>query len=381
MEILKHLSIFFFIYSLTFAQAQLLDDFTDNNLTEDPQWSSVDSSHFEVTENRLHLKAPSQTATSYLSTPSKAIINGSWEFDFIFLAGTSNSNKGYVYLASDTENLNDTKNGYYVLIGNTADQVSLYKTINGISSKIIDGTDKLIDGTSVDIRVKITRDINNKWALWVDTSTAKKQFTLQGRAIDNSFISSSYFGVLCDYTATRSELFYFDNFKIKGEPFKEIPSPFSKYDVIISEFLVDPSPKIFLPEGEFIELYNRTDSILEIKGWTLSDPSSSIELNFNLQPKEYITLCHDDNLEAYAKLGRTYSFPSFPSLNNSADTITLKDHKNNLIHSIAYTDDWYKNTDKQKGGWSLEMIDVNQLCMGKENWSASRSQLGGTPSF
>ena len=50
-----------------------------------------------------------------------------------------------------------------------------------------------------------------------------------------------------------------------------------------------------------------------------------------------------------------------------------------LIHAIQYEKSWFGNELKASGGWSLEMIDENNPCTGKLNWTASGSPNGGTP--
>ncbi len=155
----------------------------------------------------------------------------------------------------------------------------------------------------------------------------------------------------------------------------------NKYDVILTELLADPSPQIFLPNAEFIEIYNTTNQDIKLKNWTLSDPSSTITFpDTIIKPKEYITLCHNKHYDQFSKLGKTIPLSSFPTLNNSGDTLTIRDDKNNIIHSVAYADDWYNNSEKQKGGWSLEMIDMSKPCIGENNWTASTDNRGGTPS-
>jgi len=70
---------------------------------------------------------------------------------------------------------------------------------------------------------------------------------------------------------------------------------------------------------------------------------------------------------------------NFPTLNNDGDNLTFRDATNKTIDSASYSLDWYHDVDKQEGGWSLEIIDINNICGEGENWAASEDPSGGTP--
>ncbi len=49
------------------------------------------------------------------------------------------------------------------------------------------------------------------------------------------------------------------------------------------------------------------------------------------------------------------------------------------IDSVNYSDSWYKDEDKREGGWTLEIIDPDNICSEHQNWVASEGDTGGTP--
>ena len=160
--------------------------------------------------------------------------------------------------------------------------------------------------------------------------------------------------------------------------FRESPSFFK--DIIITEILADPGPVQELPEAEFLEIYNRSENPINLAGWVLSDESTSVVMNkFILLPHQYLILTASKNAEAYSMLGATLSLSSLPSLNNAGDLITLRNAAGNAIDSLRYDLSWYRDGEKSDGGWTLELIDVDNICDDGENWMACESLKGGTP--
>jgi hypothetical protein len=68
-----------------------------------------------------------------------------------------------------------------------------------------------------------------------------------------------------------------------------------------------------------------------------------------------------------------------PPVLNSGQVITLKNSSGLIMHSITFSDEWYRNDSTAKGGWSLEIIDPENPCGGIENWHESWDIRGGTP--
>ncbi len=154
----------------------------------------------------------------------------------------------------------------------------------------------------------------------------------------------------------------------------EIPA---KEDVIITEFMADPSPIVGLPELEFIEIHNVSSKYFDLTGWKIGDASSDGTIGSGfIGPNEYKILCATSSQDSFPG---SYAVTSFPSLNNSGDDIKLKAPDLTIIDKLSYTDDWYRDDIKADGGYSIELINPNDPCSDATNWMASASSTGGTP--
>ncbi|MCB0510022.1 MAG: lamin tail domain-containing protein, partial [Bacteroidetes bacterium] len=204
--------------------SQWNDDFSDGDFLSNPSWlGDVDS--FEVLNGMLHLNAPANTSESYLAVPSSGAVGGSWEFSIRLDFNPSSSNKLMVYLCSDSANLKSTTQGYFVMIGNTSDEISLYKKKGTQEIELIDGEDAWTNSSSVALKLKVERDALGNFELFADSSAAQNTYQSMGQAFDNEFLYSSYFGILCDYTATRSDKFWLDNFSVSSTEYVDSYPP------------------------------------------------------------------------------------------------------------------------------------------------------------
>jgi hypothetical protein len=112
----------------------------------------------------------------------------------------------------------------------------------------------------------------------------------------------------------------------------------------------------------------------------LSDGASTATFGSQvIQPGQYWIVCAASNINSFSHYGRVMGLTNFPTLNNDGDNITLRNPLYRTIDSVKYALDWYRDADKQEGGWSLEMIDPNNVCGEGENWAASEDPSGGTP--
>lgn len=221
---MKNLFFLVLLGNYLFSSAQFFERFADSNFTIDPEWSG-NSSHFRIATGKiLQLAAPPVTGTSVLTTPSSAIINGSWEFALELYFNPSSSNYLKVYIVSSKSSLNDPLSGYFVKIGGGEDEVSLYYQEGAKEEKLIDGRDRRVDRSPVQLAVRVSRTGGDLWTLEVD-STLSGTYVTEGSAIHNSLLHSACFGIACHYTSTRSDKFFFHRFDVSGTTYTDTLPP------------------------------------------------------------------------------------------------------------------------------------------------------------
>jgi Lamin Tail Domain/Bacterial Ig-like domain len=160
--------------------------------------------------------------------------------------------------------------------------------------------------------------------------------------------------------------------------FKVFPVQFK--DLILTEILADPVPGIGLPGAEFVEIYNRSVNPIDLAGWKLSDGTSiAVCPTQIILPQQYAVITSAIAASQFSAYKNVLGVIGFPTLNNDADYLTIKSPAGLMIDSVNYSLSWYRDSDKQAGGWSLEMIDVNNICGEGDNWISSEDPSGGSP--
>jgi hypothetical protein len=150
--------------------------------------------------------------------------------------------------------------------------------------------------------------------------------------------------------------------------------------LIITEIMIDPSPVIGLPEAEFIEIYNTTDSIINTQGFSLNiDGSIKPIPTLELHPQSYYLIAASSHCAWFADSTQCLGITGFKALNNTSGTIQLLDEANFQITKLDYHVNWHINSNAKNGGYSLERRNISDTCNLKYNWSTSINALGGTP--
>lgn len=153
------------------------------------------------------------------------------------------------------------------------------------------------------------------------------------------------------------------------------------FDVIITEIMADESPPVNLPALEYLELHNTSGYPVNLTGWSLTVGSTTRTFSGGLIPSDsFVVVTQPAGVDLfYGAL--VIPLENFPAISNEGTTLTLRDPQGKIIHTLTYSDKWYQETGKNKGGWSLEMTDPWSPCLGRSNWRASASPDGGTPGY
>jgi len=195
--------------------AQFIENFSDGNLTENPTWQG-DVEQFTVNaENQLQINAP-EAGTAQLVVPVATGDSTSWEFWVRLDFAPSGSNFAAVYLSSDAADLTGNVNGYFVKIGGISgseDAIELFRQTGTDTELLIGGTAGAAGSDPVLASVQVVRNAAGNWTMGVDY-TGGANFMEEGTAFDDMHPMGSYFGVLCEFTATRSDRFFFDDIRI-----------------------------------------------------------------------------------------------------------------------------------------------------------------------
>lgn len=151
--------------------------------------------------------------------------------------------------------------------------------------------------------------------------------------------------------------------------------------ILITEIMADPSPSIGLPEYEYIELYNNSDCAVQCSNLQLFIGNNQVQLPDSIiDAYTYVCVC---SAKAKLEFENTNNFvfvSSFPSITNDGQTIAIY-CENELVSSVTFSSDWFRDNYKAEGGWALEKIDIENCSEQEDNWKPAENRLGGTPGF
>jgi hypothetical protein len=201
------------------AFAQLNETFNDDNLTSSPAWTGSNSANdFTIFNKQLRSNSSTASTDFYLSTPNTLAVSCQWEFWINLQFNPSSANFVDVYLTSNQENLQATNiNGYFIRIGNTSDDICLYKRSGTAASsvKIIDGADGILNTSNNKVKIRVSRTNTNTFTLERDITGLGTSFVTEGTVVDGTFTSTTFFGIYVKQsTSSFFQKHFFDDFSV-----------------------------------------------------------------------------------------------------------------------------------------------------------------------
>ncbi|MBA9076635.1 lamin tail domain-containing protein [Rufibacter quisquiliarum] len=197
-------------------RAQVQESFSDGDFTQNPAWVG-DIPLFQVNAARqLQSKGPAVTGTTLqLATANQLAVGVQWEYYVQLALATSSGNYAEVHLTADGPELKGSVRGYFVRMGGTEDEVSLFRKDGSTVNKIINGPDKTIAASDNRFWVRVTRTPAHEWRLELDVTGTRQNYVLQGTVQDSRYTTSAYAGVVFRYSQANAQKFFFDDFMVR----------------------------------------------------------------------------------------------------------------------------------------------------------------------
>jgi len=192
--------------------SQFASNFSSGNLDE---WQG-DKSNFIVNPLfQLQLNAPTGSTSSWLYTPLTYTDSMTWDlyFNLDFAPSTSNQLRIFLGLTSSDP---ATSSGYFLEIGASGDQDMLefkYRD-HGNDITLATSVAAFVASQPVELKLRVVKKANAIWSFYAFAEeTPELLFQTMHDALPLSGLH--FFGLLCTYTDTRRDKFYFDDISIQ----------------------------------------------------------------------------------------------------------------------------------------------------------------------
>ncbi len=146
--------------------------------------------------------------------------------------------------------------------------------------------------------------------------------------------------------------------------------------VVITELMYNPG--VLNTGGEYIELYNRSGSTIQLSGWQLA---GGIEYTFpagtTLNAGAYLAVAGDPNVPGFYGISNWVG-PYTGKLDNAGELVVLKNSLGQIVDVVNYEagDPWPTGADGS--GPSLELIDINGDNNNPAKWGIGQPYTPGT---
>jgi len=170
-----------------------------------------------------------------------------------------------------------------------------------------------------------------------------------------------------------------------------LPEPALPNDIVINEILADPNTN----GVDFVEIYNRSNKIIDLKTMTLSEYDTINNVQTNIKtittdgylifPKDYLVLSTNGNaVKSQYNTSNPEGFLDLPSMitMNISDGTVCSSTSSDVIDLLKYNSSMQFALLKITKGVSLERIDFNRPTQDPTNWHSAAQDVGfATPAY
>ncbi len=206
---MKKLLLFLLLLPLPLL-AQVTDDFSDGDFTQNPTWSGTVDKYIVNSNLQLQLNAE-EAGTAYLSLPFTEYESMEWQFWIREAFSPSGNNFTDVWLSADNADLSQVTQGYFLRFGEggSNDAIELFRKDADGQQSICRGTDGNI-ASSFAVSVKVNCDREGNWMLQTcyDNSGI---YTIETQGADETYGRGGFFGLYSTFTGSNAKKVYFDD--------------------------------------------------------------------------------------------------------------------------------------------------------------------------
>ena len=201
----------FILFLIPFSLfAQVTDDFSDGDFTQNPTWSGTTEQYTVNNSKQLQLNAESE-GTAYLSLPITEYESMEWHLWIREAFAPSGNNYTDVWLSADNADLSQVTQGYFLRFGEggSNDAITLFRKDATGEQQVCRGTEGAI-AASFAVFVKMTCDREGNWMLQTcyDNSGV---YIIEAQGADDTYGRGGYFGFWSKFTSSNAKKFYFDD--------------------------------------------------------------------------------------------------------------------------------------------------------------------------
>ena len=210
--------------------AQVTDDFSDGDFTQEPVWTGTDSVFCVNANYQLQLNATVGGNASLFIVdansrcqPDSGDDNGrEWRFWIREAFAPSSNNFTDIYLCEN----------YFIRLGEAGSQdvIDLQRVDGTTTVSICRGSDNFI-ASPFSTFIKVTRSVAGLWQIFVD-KTGNGEYILECQCVDKTYEPTGSFGIEITYSKSNAQKVYLDDVYIGPETIDETPPELENINIL-----------------------------------------------------------------------------------------------------------------------------------------------------